>query len=760
MRTMRAAACLLLCWTVVGCGGGGGGGSGSETPPGAFTLSGTSATFTALQGGAQPASTSLAMTITGPRVAEVGASYTGGQTQPSWLGIDIIGAGSNYNVVLSITSTGIAPGQYTSTFSVGTADASGNILRSQQVTVNYTVTALLAISDDAYLSTFIYGDTRTSESVPVSVTAPDRSWTASSDSSWLQVPGTTQIGNGTVNATVDTSSLEPGQHQGRITVANTANAQDSATRLFTITVQAPTFTVAQTSILLGGVDGLSNVPQTLSFTLTSGEAAHPFVITPTTDSGGNWLNVNAMTGMVGAAGTSVQVSAVRGSFPGATYTGELQVSVTVRDLVFTELVPVTYNMEANRILVGAAGVGLSSSPAPARSILTRDVTVFSTVGRADVPWQASSNAPWVTVTASGTTGEALTLTANPIGLAADTTHFATVTVTSADATVENQETIRVGLHINSTAPADLSQTITSQFLAASPVEPIVFIHNGGGNITGYNVYTGSAARTFSAVVANAGAMVVGADGQHLYVYDRTNLRVTQLHAVTGALIRHYASALDGETPAGGGLALFRPSGYSILVTPSARMYDVNTGAEYFDSQFRAPVSAVSLAASTNSAYLVTHSGSVYRMRRTALSGGTITTEFLFDPGTAQGRAGQACISADDEYVYTASGAPYDFRGTSLSTRQLSRILPGTSYPNSILCLWNGVIVGGVDGYYSSYDVWIYDGPSGQELARRSSGVASSYRSLVGRGMAASADASRLITLTENEVRWQSIPGEI
>ncbi len=709
------------------------------------------------------------MTVTGPRVAGVGAAYVGGATQPNWLGINITGGGSTFNVVLSIHTTNMAPGQYTSTFSVGAGDSNGNVLQSQQVTVNYTVTARLTVSGNAYSSTFIYGDTSTGEAVPLTVNAANKTWTATSNAAWLQVPTSAQNGTATINATVDVSALEPGQYQGRVTVTNSANNRDSVTRDFAVTVESPVFSVTQQSIVLGGDDGLSNAAQSLSFTLSSGAAAHPFVITPATDSGGDWLDLSATSGLVGAAGTTVQVEAVRGNLTGATYTGQLQVTATVRSLVFTQLIPVTYNIEANRIVVGAAGVGLSSSPAPARSLLTRAVTVFSAIGRDDVPWEASSNAPWLSVTSAGETGDAITLTADPAGLAAGTTHIATVSVSSPDPLVENEETIRVGLHINSAAPADFSLTLDSQFTATSPVEPIVFVNNGGSTITGYNVYDGAVARTFSTPVANAGAMVVGADGRRLYIYDRTNVRVTELDAVTGALVRHYSSTMSGGgVPYGGGLTFFRPAGYSILVTPAARMYDVDANTEHQNPLFQMPTTSVSLTSSIDSSYLVNDGGSIYRMRRTALAGGSITAQYEFTPSTAQGRAGQACISADNEYVYTASGAPYDFRGTSLATQQLARILPGTNYPNSMLCLWNGVLVGGVDGYYYEHDIWIYDGPSGQELGRRSSSGSTGYRSLLERGIAASADATRIVTqpMTQPgsgqayELRFQALPGPL
>ncbi len=56
---------------------------------------------------------------------------------------------------------------------------------------------------------------------------------------------------------------------------------------------------------------------------------------------------------------------------GGTYTGQVKVTATVRDLVLTKTLPVTFNLEANRIVLGAGGVGLLSSPA--RSVLSRAV---------------------------------------------------------------------------------------------------------------------------------------------------------------------------------------------------------------------------------------------------------------------------------------------------------------------------------------------------------------------------------------------------
>jgi hypothetical protein len=74
-----------------------------------------------------------------------------------------------------------------------------------------------------------------------------------------------------------------------------------------------------------------------------------------------------------------------------------------------------------------------------------------------------------------------------------------------------------------------------------------------------------------------------------------------------------------------------------------------------------------------------------------------------------------------------------------------------------------VVIGGIDGYYNSTDIWIYDGVTGLELAQTSSSESGSYRSLRDRGLAASGDATRLISMSgvygalTQELRFQSIP---
>lgn len=752
---MLSACDVTLPWSSSpGSAGGGGGGT-----PGAFTLSTSTVVFSAFRGAAAPPSRTVTATITGTGVSFFAAGFAPGSTPPAWLAVNARQAGSGFAVDLTVLTTDLPPGSRSATVKVQTQDAGGQPLVTKDVAVTYTVEAGIAVTSAPRTFTFVYGDVDLLELLPVSVTAAGKTWSAASDAAWLQVPAGNRAGNGTLDVLVDATTLAVGQHVGRLTVTNAADPADSASLVFDVTVQAPVLAVTQAAVMLGGDDGRSAPTATLAFSVSAGAAIHPYTITPTTTSGGAWLAASAASGDVGAAGAEVTLTGDRAVSGSGTFAGQVRVSVTVKDLVLTKDVPVTLNLEEHRIAAAAGGVGFSSTPG--RSVLTRTLTVSDTLGRTDVPWVASADQPWLTVTPSGQTGQGLTLTADPSGLVTETTHFATVTVSSPDPTVEGVDTIRVGLYVTVTAPAAVHQPATASLVAASPVEPVVFLAEyATTTVTARNVFTGEVVRTFPDVVASAGSLAVGPDGRRLYVYDR-QLRVTEVDAVTGGDPRHFASA-DADPGYPGGLAVFRASGRTLLVTPSSRVHDVESGAELpEDSRFPAARYSRSLFVTGDGTLAVTDWGGVHALARTALGGGRFTATSLFSTGTVSGRDGQACIRADGAAVYTASGGRYEFPGTSLVTRLPLHVLPGEPYPNAMVCPWNGLVIGGADAYYAYDDVWIYDS-TGTELDRTSSSSSTvGYRSLLDRGLAVSADGSRLVSLSTSsggrQVTFQSLP---
>jgi len=745
---LRAVLILLTLGTVSACGGGGGGGGGDDKPPaGAFTLAASSADFTALQNQAPPASRSIALTITGSNVAYVGAAYSGGQTQPGWLGIDIVGGGTSYNLVVRVLSTSLPAGSYTSTFQVGTADSRGNVLQQRSFTVTYTVNGVLSMSADPQSVFFAFGDTRTTDTLTINVRAAGRQWSLTSSEPWLQVPAGTQTGNATLTGTIDADGLAPGTYTANLRATATTGGTESVSLGVTVVVVPAELTVAEADVLLGGEDGRSDsLQRTVHFALVAGNGVHPYTIALTTDDGGSWLSADVLNGNVGSAGASVTLSASRNGLTGGTRTGQLRISVDVNGTTLSEVLPVTFNTEANRIITTTSGIGLSR--VPGRDVLTRRVKVLSSLGRTDVPWTASASQGWLSVTTGGFTGGDLVVTANPAGLSVDTTHFAEVTVSSADATVENQQTIRVGLHIASSAPATAIVASNTAFLAASPVEPIVAVNDGtGGSVQLLHFHTGALVRTLPNVVARAGGMAWSGDGRTLFVHDSTNLRVAAVSPATGAELASYdASNAFGGSSTGLAIAYIRTAGYPMLVTPGSRIYDLTTGTGSVIPVFGIASNAVSLAVSPDQSLVVPDFGTVMRLERTALNGGMLLANAAVGFATAQGRAGEACVSAAGDRYYSASGAPYEFPATSVATGAIVQQLPASAYPNSIQCVWNGLVVGGIDGFYAENDVWVYDGPSGAGLAQySSSGTSGAYRSLIDRGIAVSADGTRVVS---------------
>ena len=188
-----ALVCVGALLTLTACGGGGGGGS---TSSGSFTMNTNSLAFK-VRSNAGVQTQSVTVTITGSGVAYLGAAYTGGQTQPSWLAISITGSGSSYQMVVNVQPGAVSAGKYSTAFEVGTADSGGNILSHQDFTVTFEVDQGVTIVTAPGTLNFGYDATPLTQQLALNVGADStQQWTAESDSAWLNVPTSTQTGAG------------------------------------------------------------------------------------------------------------------------------------------------------------------------------------------------------------------------------------------------------------------------------------------------------------------------------------------------------------------------------------------------------------------------------------------------------------------------------------------------------------------------------------------------------------------------------------
>jgi len=731
--------CLLLLLCLWACGGGGGGSSN----PGGFTLTSHSASFTAKPGGSPvPASQVINMHVTGTKVAYVGAGTTNGESLPGWLGVGMTGAGANYAVTITINSTQMPPGTYTTTFQVGTGDANGNILETQNITVTLTIADVVAITSSEITQSFLYGGASETSSHSVAIHAPSRDWTVTSSAAWLQVPSGTLNGNQTITVTVDASNLTPGTYHATLTATAKLDASDTASLPVTVVVNAPTLTLSGTTLVFGGSDGRGALTaQPLIFALGSGSAYHAYTVTAQTSGGGNWLKVNPGNGIVNGADALVQVSVDPTGLRGGTYEGDLQVTVQVKSQTLQATRHVVLNLDANRLVPATLGVALSKLPS--RSVLTRSIPILSNLGRTNVPWTATSDSAWLTVTPSGVTGGALTLTADPAGLAAETTHFATVTLGSGDASVENQPTIRVGLHITAHDASTVTLDYPATHQAASPVEPLLALNDGvASEVRLYNAFDGTLVRTLNNVAATPGNMTFSEDGRLLFVHDPTNLGVVAVDPTDGTK-RHTFHSSEWVYA----VTVFHPAGIPMLVVPGGIAYDLTSNTVVLSQNLNLLGSSLTLKPSPDQTMLVTHWGAAMKVEWTVLNGGLLSASWVANALDVSGREGEACFSANGDRIYTASGGTYDFPATAVATNTLIQRLPGAPYPNAMMSSWNGLVVGGIDGYYAIQDIFCYDGPSGIGRGNLSSNSSTyAYRSLRHRGLTLSADGLRVFSL--------------
>lgn len=719
MKTTKSAVLLILLLALQACGGGGSsGGSGSGTgptgsAPGSFTVSAATASFAARQGGALPASQVLHVHLLDNSAAVLGAAYVAPQTQPSWLNIAISGSAPDYDVTLSITTTALAPVTLSTTFTLGTADSTGKILYTQTVQTTLAILQSVGVSQKAISDSFILGSPATAVASSVGITAdPTITWSLATSAPWIQASVTKGTGSTGATITVDASSLPAGNATGTITVTDAADATDTATISVNADVVLPTLTVSPASITLGGTDGLSQTPQPLQFVLDTGASTYPWSATLATNTGGNWLTIDSASGNVGTAGATANVNANYSLVSGGSYTGTVQVQVTVKGQLITQTVPVTFNKEQDWIYVPAEGVAFSQFPS--RSVLTRTLQVTSSEGRTDIPWSAQSDQSWLAVTSSGMTGGSMTLTANPAGLTPDQEYIANVTISSSDGSIGNTEHVRVGLWIGSADPGGVDITASGALygVAANPVEPEVYVTDGSSHVLVYNVYTGALLRTLATSLARTSLITVSSDGTTLFVSDATNLEVVSIDPATGAAIQHY--------PWGGGtylpdLAYARPSGHPILLLGNGSIYNLSSGQKYQASFGQGAYQLnFNLAVDGPAHYLYTQERGLspstltqYTLKYTALTAdGLIVAQ---GPSTSGGSNGEGlCASFDGSRVYTANGAPYEFPAFSASNLEQSQVLPAAPYPIAAVCAWNGLFVGGADTYGDPVDTWVYE----------------------------------------------------
>ena len=686
----------------------------SATPP--------SLAFTSVIGSTAPAARTVSL------AGSSGLSWTASANQ-SWVVLGSTSGTAPSTLVVGVDPTGLAVGPYTAKVTIPAAG------KTAVVDVSLSVNAV-ALQTSAAALTFgaVNGAPIAARSLDVSMNNGNVvSWSATSGASWLVLSKTSGTTPDTLSVSVDPSigPLASGPYASTVTFTASAGGSPlTATVNVDLTLTMAAFSLSPNALVLGGANGRDLSSKSVQLGLNTGTNAHAWTATPSN----TWMAASSTASTTSSTAVTVNVTPDRAGLQGGTRTGSVGFSAMVNGDTISTSLPVTFNLEAHKLLVADNGVALASMPT--LSTLTKTVRVTDNLGAA-TPWSASSDQTWLSATASGTAGGDLVLTANPSGLTANSVNLATVTITSSDSTVENVETVRVGLWVGSAGPQPPTVTTTFAEAVADPVRPYAYVHGGGTSISVYNVHTGLSVASITGLSSSLGPMAVANDGTSLYVVDTSAAKVVPVNLDTLAI--GTAWNLASPTNSARRLSYMRTSGLPVLVVADGVIHRANDGTALAAFAQSSHLSSFTLVTSSLQGNVFCAAG-CRSLDYSALGGGTFSVASL-----AGGFSGShdIALSADGSRIYNANGFPYYCTGESTATGTVVVQL-GTNrpYPGNVEVGPDGRIYCGRYGTLSGdKDVYVFDS-GGVELG--SVRVASS--DLLDRQLLISGDGLRVIGL--------------
>jgi len=135
----------------------------------------------------------------------------------------------------------------------------------------------------------------------------------------------------------------------------------------------------------------------------------------------------------------------------------------------------------------------------------------------------------------------------------------------------------------------------------------------------------------------------------------------------------------------------------------------------------------------------------YRLKYSYLDEGDLEVTHIGGVAHGSGSNGRdVALTPDGNHVYAASGAPYIFLRFDTETMEKNQELPADAYPNNVEIGSDGLLYGGISGWYGPLDVWIYDLNGVEQGSYYLSGYADN---ILRRQLVVSGDALRMVALT-------------
>jgi hypothetical protein len=622
-------------------------------------------------------------------------------TTASWLQPSTASGTGNGTFSVSYNALGMAVGNHAANVTVQSTDG-------QRVDVPFTLDVLpnqFVLTTGVPTFSMINGTTAAAQDLGFALgSGTSAPWSATTTAPWL-------IATPLSGATPSTVSLRPdpnqgplasGSHSAALVLSSTGVADRSVTTQLSLI--RPTLSTAGMSVTLGGPRGRDLSSRQMMISLNTGANAWPWQLSTLPA----WLQSTTPSGQVSQSGSFLQFM----PNPGAITAGSMATTVTATATVNGDTVsaPITVNLNADqrRLLPSAWGVGLAATPVGA--VLTRTLTIRDNFGSL-MSWSATSNRPWLTVTASGDTANAtaLQLTADPASLADGALHEATVTVSSGLASVE-AAVIRVALWKDSNGQAS-ARTLAVNYptITADPVRPYIYAHSGGSSVTVFNAYTGQQVTTYANVVAALGRMAVSPDGSRLFALDTAgrNLGVVDLATGTSQTPWTLDNAVDTLTP----LLVARPNGVEVVLLGDGQAY--RNGVSLGNTQ----IYGTSMSATADGNRVITQNSGIspssvalYDLDYSAVAGGSLSVVVRVGGRSVNGSSNgkDVAFSPDGSNALVASGAPYRCSRADPSTLSFVGSLPGGDhYPNNVEVTSDGRLICGAFSWYGQHDFWVH-----------------------------------------------------
>jgi len=293
----------------------------TAAPTPTIGLSATALSFSAVQGGSNPANKTITISNSG------NGTLTWTATESSnWLNLSPASGTGNSTITVSIVTTGMTAGTYSAPITIA---ATGATNTPQTVTVSLTINATPTIGFSPTAFTFTGGQGGTlpaSQALVISNSGGGAlSWTVSANNTtWLSLSPLSGTGAGSSTVTVNTAGLAAGTYTGTITISavGASNSPRTVPVTLTVTVAAsPTISRSPATLTFSGTQGGAN-PASQAVNITNSGTGS---LTWTATDNANWLTLTPASGTgTGTIGASVNLSGLAAG----TYTGTITITAT------------------------------------------------------------------------------------------------------------------------------------------------------------------------------------------------------------------------------------------------------------------------------------------------------------------------------------------------------------------------------------------------------------------------------------------------